>query len=95
MNFKEIFYRKKDLRDRLQAVVTQEWFHECIAHVFAGMVANGTKSEELAGAKKFVEALVELPEPTPEMPAFPGTGLSHDLDNIVPSSRKPETTKTT
>jgi len=75
----ELFQENKELSTQLAAVIHSNWFAECLVYARAVMLDNSPTTEELAGAKKFREALIALaPIAEPSNPPLT-SGLHHDL----------------
>lgn len=78
---KQLFLTKKELASRLRDVVTSPWFQECLTYVRAEMMGKTGSIDELKGAARFEDALLDLPIEIPETPPDASGALEHDLDS--------------
>lgn len=89
---KELFLKRKNLRDPLLAVVKQDWFHEaliyCQAETLSGSMVN---ADYVRGANAFMEHLLTLADDEQPLPPNVTSGIDHNIDR--PRNQQPEQEK--
>lgn len=76
MTTRELFIQQKDLRDKLVAVVKQDWFLQCLAYAKAELMdSHCASAEELAGARAFESVLLTIGDEPDKIPPLPTSGL--------------------
>lgn len=88
MTTKELFLKNKDLADKLNAVVCSDWFNEACVYARAAMLESKVTTEQLDGARMFLDTLSTLAEYERAPQSFPTTGLHHALDKFPKPTEK-------
>jgi len=63
--------------------VRQKMFHEAATHVLAKLAWDGASTEELAGAKKFLTAILNAAEKVEAVPIAAPARLNYDVEREV------------
>ncbi len=88
---KELFLKRRAIRDQLLAVVKQDWFIESTVYARSELMHSGHVSEEfLKGADAMVATLLTLADDEEPLPSNVCCGICHDIDD--PKRKKTETT---
>lgn len=91
---KDLLLKDEDLRGFALATVKKEQFGKLITFCKGEMMdAHGTSADQLVGANKFVSILLTIADDEPKPPAYPSSGLQHNLevDRTKPKTETPIT----
>lgn len=76
MTPKELFLKKDDLRTQLGAVVSQDWFQECVCFTVAQMLADREMSaDEMRGVTVFLQTFTQMHQKDEPQQGAISTGL--------------------
>jgi hypothetical protein len=91
---RELFQRDKSLHESWSAVTHSDWFERVLVFADSAMLEGKCTTEEMAGARKFRDALVSLAEDDKAKGFYPKPRLNHNIDEPRKEvAKKPEPMK--
>jgi len=88
MTSKELFLRQTELKNQWAAVVFADWFQQVMMFAMSDFTEKDVTKEQLDGAKKFKESMLNLVDVQVESATFPTSGISHNVLEKAAEIRK-------
>jgi len=88
MTSRELFLRQVDLKNQWAAVVFADWFQQVMMFAMNDFTEKDVTKEQLDGAKKFKESMLNLVDVQVENAATVSSGITHNVLEKAAEIRK-------
>lgn len=88
MTAKPLFLKDKTLSNQWAAVATSDWFQQVLIFAMNEFIEQEVTDEQIKGAKKFRDCLLELVETPAPAVSFPSSGIHHNVLELAEQLKK-------
>jgi len=88
MTSKPLFLKHKELSNQWSAVASSDWFQEVLLFAMNEFIEQEVTDEQIKGAKKFRDCLLELVETPAPAIVFPSSGIHHNVLEMAEQLKK-------